>query len=241
MACAALIRRMPFGTKPPPGARAATDDLEVADYVPLFAARAITTGIRDRRAGDEAAPLFKRILGEAWTRLPAPVRALHDNTKDWRARGEASVARGTGFLSRIAGAMFGFPPATPRAPIEVSFTCRNGGEIWRRDFGGRAFQSHLTEGSGRNDRLVCERFGPFSFAMALVLDNGKLRFIVRRWSFLGLPLPRWLAPDGPSYEHVDDGHFRFHVEIGHRLTGLIVCYTGWLKVDGDETATERRP
>jgi len=227
MACAALIRRIPFGTRPASGARAAAEDLELADYVPLFSARAIETGIRERRPGDERAPLFQRILGEAWTRLPGPVRSLHDRTADWRARGEATVERGTGLLSRLAGALFRFPPAAAAVPVEVSFACR-GGETWRRDFGGRTFASHLSEGRGRNDRLVCERFGPFTFAMALVLESGKLRFVVRRWSLFGLPLPRAWAPDGASCEHVAGGRFHFHVEIGHRATGLIVRYKGWL-------------
>lgn len=228
MACAALIRRMPFGTLPAHGARAAVADLEFADYVPLFAARAITTGIRERRPGDETAPLFRRILGEAWTKLPGPVRVLHDHTADWVMRGEASVERGASRLSHLAGRLFGFPPAAASVPVEVSFLCRGGGEIWQRRFGTRSFESHLTEGRGRNDRLVCERFGPLGFAMALVLESGKLSFIVRRWSFLGLPLPLAWAPDGASFEHVEDGRFRFHVEIGHRLTGLIVRYKGWL-------------
>ena len=39
----------------------------------------------------------------------------------------------------------------------------------------------------------------------------------------------WLAPKGPAFEEERDGRFRFHVEIGHPLTGLIVRYQGWLQ------------
>jgi len=45
---------------------------------------------------------------------------------------------------------------------------------------------------------------------------------------LGIPLPMWLCPRSNTYETVEDGKFRFHVEIGHMLTGLIVRYRGWL-------------
>jgi hypothetical protein len=83
-------------------------------------------------------------------------------------------------------------------------------------------------GKGRSDSLIVERFGPFAFAIAAVLDAGRLRLVVRRWSFLGLPLPLWLAPGGEAYEFADAGRFHFHVELGHRLTGLIVRYRGWL-------------
>ena len=64
--------------------------------------------------------------------------------------------------------------------------------------------------------------------MALVLDEGKLRLIVRRWSVFGVPLPLWLAPRGDAYEHAADGRFHFHVEIAHPFTGLIAGYRGWL-------------
>jgi hypothetical protein len=45
MAAAAVLRRMAAGQGPAPGARAATQELELADFEPLFAARAIATGV----------------------------------------------------------------------------------------------------------------------------------------------------------------------------------------------------
>ena len=41
-------------------------------------------------------------------------------------------------------------------------------------------------------------------------------------------LPSWLAPRSNSYETEQDGRFRFHVQISHPWTGLIVRYRGWL-------------
>ena len=67
-----------------------------------------------------------------------------------------------------------------------------------------------------------------SAGMALVLDQGRLRLIVRRWSMFGIPLPLSLAPGGNAYEYAENGRFHFHVEIGHPLTGSIVGYRGWL-------------
>jgi hypothetical protein len=84
------------------------------------------------------------------------------------------------------------------------------------------------EGRGRFDRLLCERFGPLVFGLATVLDGERLRLLVRRWTLLGVPLPMAFAPRVDSYETVVDGRFRFHVEIGHPLLGLIVRYAGWL-------------
>lgn len=83
-------------------------------------------------------------------------------------------------------------------------------------------------GSGRWERLLCERFGPLTFAMALVPEDGRMHLVLRGWTVFGLPMPMWLCPRSVSWEEVDD-RFRFHVEISHPLTGLIVRYRGWLE------------
>jgi len=51
---------------------------------------------------------------------------------------------------------------------------------------------------------------------------------MRRWSLFGLSLPLALAPRINAHEFAEAGRFRFHVEISHPLTGLIVRYRGWL-------------
>jgi hypothetical protein len=88
-------------------------------------------------------------------------------------------------------------------------------------------------GTGRNDSLLAEDFGPFRVLIALVPDHGRLRLVIRGWRFLGLPLPLFLAPGGETFETEQDGVFRFHVEITSPLTGLIVRYTGWLRPAAD--------
>jgi hypothetical protein len=115
--------------------------------------------------------------------------------------------------------------------VEVTFGVQDGREIWTRNFAGNAFSSVQFEGRGRSAGLLRERFGALTFGLALVIDDGKLRLVVRRWSVLGIPLPAFLAPVGETYESVEDGRFRFHVEIGFRWTGLIVRYRGWLVPD----------
>ncbi|CAF4576769.1 unnamed protein product [Rotaria socialis] len=83
-------------------------------------------------------------------------------------------------------------------------------------------------GSGHLQNLLIERFGPFSFHLALVVTAGKLHLVVRGWSLFGIRLPGLLAPSGNFYEFDDHGRFNFHVEIKHTFTGLIVRYCGWL-------------
>lgn len=232
MAAAAVILRRLQGLRPAPGARTATEALELADYQPLFAGRAIVSGCREVTAETARQPLYRRALGEAWAELLEPVRAMHDLSGDRRVAGRAEVERGTGWMARLIAAVIDFPAAGRDVPVEVTFRIRNGVETWRRRFAGRAFSSTQQAGRGRSDGLLEERFGPVRVGLALVLDGDRLRLVVRRWSLLGLPMPLALAPSGEAWETAADGRFRFHVEIRHPWTGLIVRYRGWLAPEG---------
>lgn len=240
MAAAAILRRALAGVKPMPGARPASRELELADYAPEFSVRRIATGVRDAATETADAPLFQRILGTAWHGLPESVRALHasDGARTWK--GIATVERGHGWLARAAAALFRFPRAATSVPLRLEITPRGRGKAWRRRFGGRGFESVLGEGRGRLERLMVERFGPFAFGVALVRDGDTLRYVVRRWSAFGLPMPRAWAPGGDTREYDDGGRFGFDVEIRHALTGLVVRYKGWL-VPACADAVEARP
>jgi hypothetical protein len=64
--------------------------------------------------------------------------------------------------------------------------------------------------------------------MAALTGDGRLRLVLRRWTFLGIPLPIGLAPQGHAIEFEQDGRFRFDVAIRAPLIGPIVRYRGWL-------------
>lgn len=228
MACEAIVRRCLEGKQPASGARAATGELELDDYDKLFARRAIHTGIREATPETASLPLYRRLLGDAYNLLAAPLQEMHDLKREITAEGIATVTRGNGFLARLVAAIVGFPQPGENIPVRVDFKLENGRERWRRTFAGRSFHSTQEQGRGRSEWLLCECFGAVNAGMALTIEDGRLRLIVRRWSFLGIPMPLALAPHGDAYEYAENGRFHFHVEIRHRLTGLIVAYRGWL-------------
>ena len=156
---------------------------------------------------------------------------MHDIAATTTVRGRAEIDRGKGPLARIAAVLVGFPPAGKDVPVEVRFEPKNGGELWTRTFAGHAFSSVQEEGRGRFEGLLVERFGPIAFGLAVIVEDGRLRLVLRRWTALGIPLPLFLAPRSNAFEEEADGRFRFHVEIAHPLTGLIVRYRGWLEPD----------
>lgn len=229
MGIEAIVRKALDGHQPALGARPAVNDLELADYEALFANRTIDIGTRGE-ATDNCAPLFSRLLGDAWQKLPAAVRQMHTLSSERLTEGRCTIERGSGIPSNWVASLFGFPKAAKDLPVSVRFECENGRERWTRKFGEEIFSSTLRAGRGTSERLLCERVGLFDFAQALVVEGDRLRLVLRRWSLFGIPLPSWLAPRSNSYETEQDGRFRFHVEISHPWTGLIVRYRGWLVV-----------
>ncbi len=234
MAAVALIRKCLDSRSPESGARAAANALTLDDYAQTFGGRAIAFGIREENAMTRASPLYKRVLGTAFETLPPQIQDMHTVLSEHTAEGRASVERGRNIISRAIGFVFGFPDASSDVPVTVHFKVTGGAETWTRTFGRQSFSSVQSEGVGRADKLIEERFGPFSFALAVVTTPDKLSLIVRRWTFLGVPLPRALAPVGDAHETVEDGRFRFHVAISLPVIGLLVRYRGYLVPRADD-------
>ncbi len=232
MATAAIIRNCLNGRTPAPGARPACHDLELTDFNYFFARMNIKIGNREE-SSEVHWPVFRAVLGEAWQELPAAIRELHDLDGIGRFSGRASVIRGRSWIAKFIGRVVGLPPAAGNLPVDVTINSTGDGENWTRNFDGHIFSSVMTAGRGRFSYLVCEKFGPVNFAMALVLENGRLNYVPRDWTFLGMPMPRFLAPQGQTYEYVEDGKFHFHVEIDLPLIGHVVTYQGWLQAVKD--------
>lgn len=235
MAVQALILHTLSGRKPAAGARPATRELELEDYEALFKVRAIYTGARQGKTELGSAPLYRRLLDTLFDELPAPLRELHSpGAEEITAAGTAHVETGTNPLGRLIGVLFRFPKAGTDVSVSVRFQPMAGGELWRRDFAGRKFSSYQWEGTGYYHRLLMERFGPITVALALVWERERLNLVIRHWRLFGIPMPMLLAPNGETYEYAADGHFHFHVEIRHWLTGLIVLYEGRLAIVGEK-------
>jgi hypothetical protein len=204
----------------PPGARSAAGSLDLAAFEAVFDRYAIATGIAESRP----APLYERVMGAEFARLPEAVRALHLVNGDLGASGLAEVTRGTGLLARLVGWIMGFPAAGTQIPVSIWMREEGGVETWRRDFGGAAFSSRLAERGG----LLTERFGLIRFGFTLKREaNGLSMHFERIW--LGpLRLPLFLAPRGTAREYEEDGRFHFDVPIALPLIGPVIHYRGWL-------------
>ncbi|MCP5073610.1 MAG: DUF4166 domain-containing protein [Rhodobacteraceae bacterium] len=227
MAIEAILRKWLAGDAPEIGARAATRSLSLADYDVLFKNRDIYTGLRS--SASDIGSLYQRVLGPAFDCLPPQLQALHSPQRKGTWSGRAAVTRGNNPLAHLIAKLIGFPAATADIPVSVTFTPVGTGEVWQRRFGGKIFRSIQDQGSGRDAHLLTEKFGPVTVSLALVVKDDRLCLIPRRWSVLGLPMPKFLLPGGKSFERERDGVFQFDVTVRTPVAGLIVAYQGWLK------------
>ncbi|HEV2747599.1 MAG TPA: DUF4166 domain-containing protein [Allosphingosinicella sp.] len=207
------------------GAYSAATLLSLDDYEPALSKLAVRHEVTERSLPP---PLYARIMGDAFDRLPPAVRALHGICRDAGAAGEGTVVRGTSRAARVIAAAMRFPPGG-RWPLHVAFREQGGVETWTRDFGGHVFSSELSQANG----LVVERFGPLRFAFDLPSGPEGLEMVLHRWSFLRLPLPRRLAPKISAREWEEQGLFRFDVRVALPLVGELVGYSGWLSPGGE--------
>lgn len=170
--------------------------------------------------------LYPTLMGEAFAALPPAVQTLH---RGGEFTGQASVTRGRNPLSRIIATLFGFPK-TGDHTLTVSITTDDGGcEQWSRAYSGQTMFSRQYAGTGRAAGRLIEQFGSIAVGLALVQNGDSLRYITQSWSFLGVPLPRGLAPGGEVHETVDaHARFAFHVTLIVPIIGRLVHYEGWL-------------
>ncbi len=142
------------------------------------------------------APLYRRLLGDAYGKLPTSLWRMHALKETMAAEGVATVTRGKSLLARSAAVIVGFPKAGENIPGAGGFQKREWCRTLDARLAGKSFHSTQEQGRGRNEWLVCERFGPLMAGMALVVEDGKLRLIVRRWSLFGIFRCARLAPRG---------------------------------------------
>lgn len=173
---------------------------------------------------------FQSVLAEKWEHLPREVQVLHGVQDIESFSGTAQVTRGNGAIAVLVAWLFGFPPAADRVPLTITKTRTDTGETWERNFGGRTFRSYLTPSPAPHSYR--ERFGIFNYELDLSVQDGCMRFPVRRGWVLGIPLPRFLLPGSESREYAQDGVFHFDVSLIAPLGGgLIVRYRGQASPD----------
>jgi hypothetical protein len=219
-----LARRLLGSRDIAPGARACVGLLSLDDLAHDFARH----GLKTRIVTEQLTGAFEMALGADFERLPDRVREAHRQGPVARFRGRARVDGPTG-LARLAAMLFGLPGSAEAAPVDVEKSLIGAGrEIWKRNIGGSRFRSEIRYAGPHR---VNERFGPFTFELALSADNQRHVMTITGWRLGPLPLPAFLAPRSTAVEAVsDDGLFTFDVPVDAPLLGRLTRYKGKLSL-----------
>lgn len=173
-------------------------------------------------------PLYPRVFGHAFERMPSTIQALHRPDGVTRFKGVAHIDKARNLAGTLAAKLFRFPPPGADVPVEVELEPRGNREIWRRRFGQSAFSSTLAAGEGAHH--LSERFGLVTCLLDVECHEQGLDMRIRSARVGILPLPGFLVPWTRAFERVDDeGRFTFDVEVGLPGIGRLVRYRGWLR------------
>lgn len=173
-------------------------------------------------------PLYKRLLGPKFEDLPDEIQAMHNLHGKMQAVGTAQIERGSNVFTRFIAALIGFPRSGADVPVAVTFTQTGEGEEWKRDFAGIILHTKQDLGRGKYAGYLIERFGPWSFILAVPSGPDGLRLEPRGMQFLGLPMPAFVWPRISAGESVVGGQFIFDVSLDLPFLGRLVHYRGTL-------------
>jgi len=169
--------------------------------------------------------LYRRVMGDRFDALPEVLKRFHGAVGTSNARGTFRVTRGSCFLRNLVATALGMPRAGENVPVHLEVVALEGREIWLRHFPGQTLKSVQW---ARGD-LLMERFWLWSFSSRLELSGSRVDYVFERAWFLGIPVPRLLAPfvDG----NVDAGAagWQVVVHIFAPFLGEIVHYEGWIE------------
>lgn len=176
-------------------------------------------------------PLYRRLIGPDYDRMPPVVRCMHDVRDEIVARGTANVYRPKFGVAKILGTVMGMPSAGTDLPAHVTFTWDGSAEVLRRRYGAAVLETTQLEGTGADAGHLVEKFGPVSLIIKLVGNENELSFRIVRARLFGLPLPKLAWPSLEAKEWEENGWYRFSVAIGLPAVGQLIHYEGRLQVE----------
>jgi hypothetical protein len=176
------------------------------------------------------APLFQRLLGNAYDALPPVIRQAHQVHGVLVLEGKADATSPDHVLGRWIAWLFRLPRSGSDMPIRVEMRSEDdGSETWTRIYPGVTMRSNLRNANSATHQ-VDEVLGPLSIRLQWTPGERGLELETLRARLFGCPLPDFLRPRSHASETVGaDGQFHFDVPIALPLIGTIVHYRGALK------------
>jgi hypothetical protein len=189
---------------------------------------------------EAAGQAVERWFGSGLAQLHPLLQQLH--RQGGRLNGRVTVVYGkglAGWLGRKVATRLGVPPREGPIPLAVHIHSTPQALHWTRVFhGGMAAASIFTPVGAWPDGHWVERIGAISVSLRVDTSHGGWRWVPKRTSLCGVPLPRWLAPRLHASKHAIRGEYHFAVRLAHPLLGTLFSYEGTLLPTGGVSGAE---
>jgi len=176
--------------------------------------------------------LVKDWFGDEFSKLAPELQQLHLN--GGKLAGMVQVAYGNGMagvIGRRLAKKLNIPPAGDHAFI-VNISHHEDGLHWDRLFNNaKEMKSTFTPVGNIKNGYWLEATGPLQIKLTVEIKGGGWSWKNLSYSFLGIPLPRWLFPQTQAYKVIENGKYRFHVAFAIPVLGELLSYSGLLGMD----------
>jgi len=179
-------------------------------------------------------PLYQRIIGADYADLPDVTQAIHNVNGELIVEGRGRVARNKSTLGNWLADRLGMPKAATDIPVTVRFDEHDGGEMICRNYNGHMLTTYQTEGTGIDQGLLMERFGPVTLYIHLDAHEEGIDFHLQKATIGSVPLPQWLRPRLTARERSRDGQHHYFVRVGLPGVGTLIEYEGLLQLKKQE-------
>ena len=168
---------------------------------------------------------YQDLLGTAYNTLAPSVRDAHEAPLS--AEGAMDVVHGDHILTPLLIRMMKLPASGTNLPVILNVTNEprradaGTAMVWRRQIGATVLDTRQFARAGR----LVEQSGPGAVEFALHVDrSGNLQYEDVSCRFLGVPLPRFLAPRVQA--QVSANSSGWYVDVTVRWRGHLVCRYG---------------
>lgn len=170
---------------------------------------------------------FEQASGADFSDLPQALKTFHAGTSLRVFCGQADVAYGTGFVTRLGLRSGSFPPQGSDVAVQIKVTQDGDTEHWERDFDGHIMASSLKFDTASG--LVFERIGPLCCGLKIKLEDARISVTFKWLWVMGLPVPTRLLPSSTSWEWQDEsGAFCFDIAAELLWRAPFIRYHGRL-------------
>ena len=175
--------------------------------------------------------LHRRVLAEGFESLPEAIKRIHGQEGPRHLTGRVDVQCNQTLAGRFLLSLLRLPRPGEDLEARILLEPSGQGERWHRRFGADSFSSRVVPDKRTPGRIV-ETMGGVSAVIALQTIPDGLRWEVASLTFLGVPLPRAVAPTTRATERQVGGRYHFEVSIRLPLLGPLISYRGWLQREG---------